>query len=310
MPINGHLEWKVNYQPGVLLACGYKGGKEVITNKVETTGDAATIQLSADRNIINADGEDVSVITVRVNDAIGAMIPTADNQISFTMEGPGTIIGIGNGDPTSHEAERFFESIKTTKIENLKELAVNNLDNRPEVAAGIDDSDWKPAFKSQRSDDWRIYKDTLLVIRGTIELPEITNETEINLYTKSILENQSVYINGHLLAANIKRNAPNQSYKLDHSIIKPGKNVYAVVGQRFRKTYQWDEPNTDPGLVQIINPAGQWKRKVFNGLAQVIIRSSKQAGEILLSAASPGLKPTVIKIQTQAIPLKTAIKDE
>ena len=299
MPINGHLEWKVNYQPGILLARGYKDGKENITGKVETTGDAAAIQLTADRSSIKADGGDVSVITVRVNDAGGLMFPGADNQISFTLDGPGKIIGVGNGDPTSHEAERFFESVKTSKIENLKELSVNNLDNRPEVGLGIDDSGWKKAFRSSRNENWRVYKDTLLVVRGTIELPEITNETEVNLFTKSIVEGQSIYINGHLIAANVKRDAPGQSYRIDHSIIKPGKNVYAVTGKRFRKTQQWDEPNTDPGLVQIFNPAEQWKRKVFNGLAQVIVQSSNKAGEIVLSANSLGLKPATIKIQTK-----------
>ena len=101
-----------------------------------------------------------------------------------------------------------------------------------------------------------MYKDTLLVVRGTIVLPEFSNEAVINLFTKSILEGQSIYLNGHLIAANIKRDDPHQSFRIDHSIIKPGLNVYAVTGQRFRKTYQWDEPNTDPGLIQVIEPAG------------------------------------------------------
>jgi beta-galactosidase len=128
-------------------------------------------------------------------------------------------------------------------------------------------------------------------------LPEFTNETVINLYTKSIVEGQSIYVNGHLIAANIKRNDPNQSFPVDHSLIKPGINIYAVLGKRFRKTQQWDEPNTDPGLMQVIEPAGQWTRRTFNGLAQVIVQSSTQAGEITLSATSPGLKPAAIKIK-------------
>ncbi len=144
-----------------------------------------------------------------------------------------------------------------------------------------------------------MYEDTLLVVRGTIEIPEFTDQSEINLFTKSIVEGQSIYMNGHLIAPNIKRDSPDQSYRLDHSIIQPGKNVYAVTGKRFRKTHQWDEPNTDPGLIQVIEPAGQWKRKAFNGLAQVIVQSEKQLGEIVLSADSPGLKSAAIKIKAQ-----------
>ena len=82
------------------------------------------------------------------------------------------------------------------------------------MAAGFNDSTWKPALRSLRSDDWRAYVDTLLVIRGTFELDDLTNETEVNLFTKSIVENQSIYVNGHLLASNIKRDAPNQAFRL------------------------------------------------------------------------------------------------
>jgi beta-galactosidase len=310
MPINGHLEWKVVFEPGILMAKGYKNGKEIITDKVQTTSDAATLQLSADRNTLNADGEDVSIVAVHVNDKNGLLAPTANNQISFTLDGPGKIIGVGNSDPTSHDADRYFETGKTAKIENLKELAVSNLIDRSETAVGFNDSTWKPALRSQRSDDWHVYIDTLLVIRGTFELTDLTNETEVNLFTKSIVENQSIYVNGHLIASNIKRDAPNQSFRLDHKIINPGKNEYAVVGQRFRKRQQWDEPNTDPGLVHTISPSLQWKRKLFNGLAQVIVQSTKQPGELILKASAEGLQQTTIKIQTQPATLRSAVPEE
>ena len=145
----------------------------------------------------------------------------------------------------------------------------------------------------------RVYIDTLLVIRGTFELTDLTNATEVNLFTKSIVENQSIYVNGHLLASNIKRDAPNQSFRLDYKIIHFGKNEYSVVGQRFSKTHQWDEPNTDPGLVQTISPSLQWKRSVFNGLSQVIVQSTKQPGAIDIKASAEGLLQTIIKIQTE-----------
>ena len=307
MPSNGHLEWTANYQPGILSARGYNADKMVLESKMDSSGNAAAIQLIPDCNGIKADGEDVSVITVQVTDHNGVIVPDGSNKITFSVDGPGKIIGVGNGDPSSHEADRFFESVKTSKIENLKELAVSNLNNRPEVAAGFNDSTWKPALRSLRSDDWRAYVDTLLVIRGTFRLDDLTNETEVNLFTKSIVENQSIYVNGHLLGSNIKRDAPNQAFRLDHKILKPGRNEYAVVGQRFRKTYQWDEPNTDPGLVQAISPSAQWKRSVFNGLAQVIVQSTKQPGDIILKASAEGLQQAEIKIQTQPATLRSAV---
>ncbi|MFZ6027556.1 MAG: beta-galactosidase GalA [Chloroflexota bacterium] len=298
MPPNGHLEWRVPYRPGVLQARGYTAGGELIAAQVETSGGAASLQLAADRSLLRADGADVAVVTVQVNDAQGRMVPTADPEIQFALAGPGKIIGVGNGDPISHEAERFFESVHTFQIGGLKELAVDDLANRPEVAARVDDSAWKPAFQPQ-SDDWQVYVDPLIVVRGAFDLPEFSSAAEIHLFTKSIVENQSVYVNGHLLAAGIQRDAPGQAFPLPHSLLKPGRNVYAVTGQRFRKKYQWEEPNTDPGVVQVIEPARPWKRKAFNGLAQVIVQSGELPGEINLTAHVDGLSAAVVKIRTQ-----------
>ena len=306
IPVNDYAEWDINYEPGILIAQGFNDGKEIKTTKIETTGEPKSIQLTANRNTINSDGEEVSVVTVQVNDVNGLMVPTAGNEIYFTIDGPGKIIGVGNGDPSSHEADRFFETIKTAKIKNLKEFPVVNLENRPEVAADFDDSNWKPAFTTQ-SKDWRIYTDSLIVVRGIFELPEITDEAEVNLFTKSIVENQSVYVNGHLLASNIVRDDPNQAWLLEHKIFNSGKNIYAVVGQRFRKKQRYDEPNTDPGLVQVIYPPKQWKRKLFSGLAQVIIQSTKKVGEITFTADSPGLDPSTIIIRTEKVELKQQV---
>ena len=71
MKKNSHLAWKVKYAPGTLSAKGFNAGRLVAETKVETTGQPAAIQLAPDRATINADGEDVSVFTVSVNDAQG-----------------------------------------------------------------------------------------------------------------------------------------------------------------------------------------------------------------------------------------------
>lgn len=108
MPRNGSLEWKVVYAPGVIEARGYRGGKVVETKKVETTGAAAKIVLTPDRTALTADNQDVSVITVSALDAQGRAVPVADNLVKFEITG-GKIIGVGNGDPASHEADKASE---------------------------------------------------------------------------------------------------------------------------------------------------------------------------------------------------------
>lgn len=304
MKLNDHLEWNVIYEPGTLEAYGFKNGEKIISSKIETTGEPSAIQLSADRININADEVDVSVITVQVNDEKGLMVPTAENNILFSIEGPGKIIGVGNGNPSSHEKEKFIGEIKRSAIENLKEHPIDNLENPRETAAEFNTSSWKKALEYPEANNWQEYKDSLIVIRGTFELPDFTDAAEINLFAKSIVEDQSIFINGKLIAANIKRDDPNQSFRLDKNILKTGTNSYSVTGKRFKLKYQWDEPNKDPGLIQIIYPSAQWNRKVFNGLAQIIVQSTKQPGEIILKAESNGLKENSISIRSN----KTFIK--
>jgi len=61
------------------------------------------IELLPDRPCIAADGVDLSFITVRIVDEHGILCPLADNSIRFQLEGPGRIVAVGNGDPTSTE---------------------------------------------------------------------------------------------------------------------------------------------------------------------------------------------------------------
>lgn len=106
MPRNSHLVWKVKYVPGALEARGYKAGQRVLVEKRETTGEPALIVLRPDRERISADGEDVSLIEVRVEDNQGRLVPIADNEVAFQVSGSGKIIGVGNGNPSSHEPDK------------------------------------------------------------------------------------------------------------------------------------------------------------------------------------------------------------
>lgn len=103
-----HLEWKVKYAPGRLVAKGVHKGKTVESVR-ETTGAPAAVRMMADRAEISADNADVSVVKVEVVDAKGRVVPVASNKIRFGVEGPGKIIGVGNGDPSCHEPDKASE---------------------------------------------------------------------------------------------------------------------------------------------------------------------------------------------------------
>nr|WP_315382330.1 beta-galactosidase GalA [uncultured Sphingomonas sp.] len=105
VPPLGHLEWKVPYQPGAIEARGRKGGR-VLTERRETTGPGRTIRLTADRPTIQGDGRDVAMLKAELLDARGRPIPTAMDKLAFTIQGPGAIIGVGNGDPNCLESDK------------------------------------------------------------------------------------------------------------------------------------------------------------------------------------------------------------
>ena len=109
MPRDGHLEWQVPYQPGQLVAKGYRDDKLVATDTVETTGAPARIQLSPERTTLHADGEDAVVVPVSILDAKGRLVPNTTNRVCFQLTGDGRIMGVGNGNPSDHDPDKARE---------------------------------------------------------------------------------------------------------------------------------------------------------------------------------------------------------
>ena len=76
-----------------IKAISRKNGKTVLTSEIKTAGAAAKIELMADRKTINADGEDLSFVTVRILDADGNLVPHADNLVQFKIDGEAFMAG-------------------------------------------------------------------------------------------------------------------------------------------------------------------------------------------------------------------------
>jgi beta-galactosidase len=100
------LSTEVNYQPGKLEAVGYNNGKEVARFSEETTGEPSALKIVPDRANLAGDGCDAEPVTVEVVDDQGRVVPGASNLVKFGVSGPGSIIGLNNGDPTCHEPEK------------------------------------------------------------------------------------------------------------------------------------------------------------------------------------------------------------
>jgi len=108
------LRWDdVTYEPGELKVVVYKDGRQWATDILRTADNASQMNLIPDRATINADGRDLSFITLSVLDSNGIMVPRANNMIRFSVSGPGEIVATDNGDATdfnifsSHDRKAF-----------------------------------------------------------------------------------------------------------------------------------------------------------------------------------------------------------
>ena len=104
-PYHYRLRWDdVTYAPGELKVIAYRHGREWARDVMKTTGPAARLELSADRTTLDADGRDLSFVTVKIVDKDGLMVPTARNLVRFKVNGPGAPAAVANGDPTNHDS--------------------------------------------------------------------------------------------------------------------------------------------------------------------------------------------------------------
>jgi beta-galactosidase len=307
MPRNSELKWNVAYLPGTLAAKGYTGGRLVLETKVETTGAAAGVQLLPDRTTLNANGEDISVITVAVADAHGRVVPVAGDKVSFELTGPGRIIGVGNGDPSCHEPDIYFAvpTIRTIPVGGWRWQKIPNMyvDNLPELAADFDDHGWAPADVEASHGFVPLRQHAVFRTRFTAT-PEILAASGLELWFGKIEGDARVYLNGEKLGPGSDTGTPciyNPKAKL-----RPGENAVAVV------VASWsDTAGVAQGVkLRLIDepPSVAWSRSVFNGLAQIIVQASRQAGTLKLSARAEGLKPATVEIGTKAVVTRPAVE--
>lgn len=284
----GHLEWKVAYQAGTLEAIGYKNAKKILSEAQKTTGEPYKIQLTPHKKIV-AKSSDIAVVTVELTDKNGLHVPTANDEISFAIKG-GRIIGVGNGNPTSLEKDKFIDDLALVPISGLQEQALTSSSLIEELAQYPEDK-WTAAFKE------RDYKNLApaYVYRGQFELNHISKGNRVTFFYQKIGVAAVVFINGKKVTATAE---DLQKFVLDSTILKQGRNDIYIIATPVHKEHDWDVVNTDPGIIQLITPSEPWKRKLFNGYAQLIVESDGSGNDITLSASGKGLHTAAITIKT------------
>ncbi|HYP17951.1 MAG TPA: beta-galactosidase GalA [Opitutus sp.] len=269
MEPNGHLSWKVNYTPGTLLARGYRGGKEIATTTVETTGAPAAITLVPDRTTLAADRRDVAVITVEARDAQARLVPTANVPVTFSIRGPGRIIGVGNGDPSSHEPDQFVGRVREIRL-----------------------GEWNAPDGSVKTGQ-NIYE-------ATFDRPTLAAGETATLLLNALGTNQTLTLNGKVLQQNVAPAEARTALAIDPSTLRETGNVLRIEATRYEDWGTRDSlKQLWPATLRIDSPAPVWQRRTFHGLAQVIVQSTGEPGTITLEAKSEGLKSALLTVEAR-----------
>jgi len=117
------LLWQVPYAPGTLKAVAYQGGRQVALDERRTAGAPARVKLVPDRSTIQADGDDLSFVTVRIEDKDGNLCPLAHNLVKFDVTGAGAIRAVDNGNAATVEP---FHADHRTAFNGLALLIVSS----------------------------------------------------------------------------------------------------------------------------------------------------------------------------------------
>ncbi len=136
-----HAEYAVPWAPGELKAVAMQGGKVVATDVVRTAGAPSRLDIQADHDNLVADNHDITFITVRVLDASGNVVPTAQDLVLFSVDGPGTIVGVDNGCATSHEP---FKDDQVHAFSGMCLAVVKSLDRKGIITVVATSPELKP----------------------------------------------------------------------------------------------------------------------------------------------------------------------
>jgi beta-galactosidase len=302
MPRNGHLEWTVPYAPGVLEARGFEGGREVARARVETAGTPASLRLTADRATVAGDGEDAAVLAVEVLDARGRLVPTAETPVGFALEGEGRILGVGNGDPGSHEPDRFVDAVALAPVRDWRGRIAPAGTASPGDAEALgpmtDLGHWKAVLPKAGE----IYD-----LAASFTLPAPRDRQEVRLVLPSLGARTTVWVNDREIARDLDTTRLGPDLALDAATLREGENVV-----RLLVTPTLDGRNRIPetrqlGIVSARTPAAGWTRRAFGGLAQVIVQAGRRAGPITVVASAAGMAPARLILQAAAAPPRPSV---
>lgn len=94
----------IPYEQGTLKAIGYNQGTPVASHQIETFGTPVKIVAEPDNNHWKADGMDLQHVKLTAVDSKGRRVLSADDELTFEVDGNASIIAVTNGNIASNES--------------------------------------------------------------------------------------------------------------------------------------------------------------------------------------------------------------
>lgn len=202
---NLYLSWNVPFEAGTLEAVAYDSSGAVISetvgrSSVSTTGASNKLSAKADRKNINADGKDLSYITVDVTDENSNIVPDAANRVKFDITGPATLVGVDNGDSADHDSykadnRKAFRGKVLAIVQSTKEAGqitvTASADGLKSSTVTLNSTADSKGSKSTEVDSFRFSRHYYVLVGNKPKLPQ-TIETR---YTDGTLKQEPVQWN-------------------------------------------------------------------------------------------------------------------
>ncbi|MBW8881339.1 MAG: beta-galactosidase, partial [Asticcacaulis sp.] len=209
------------------------------------------------------------------------------------------IIGVGNGDPASHEPDRPTVRYGFLTIDNWRSLAVDGTANRSEIAADQSTDSWRDPFQWLPPEK-QPPATPAVVLRGTFDAPALQSGQSLQWLVGTIGKNQTVWLNGKMVTPHEVDGI--QVVDIAAADLQPH-NAVAYVFETpesgVAKMADISVGGTSWGQLRVTTPAAPWQRQVFAGYAVVVVQSTGAAGEGRLIARGDGLKTATATIEVK-----------
>ena len=286
-----HAQWSVPFRAGTLTAKGYRAGRLVAQDQVSTTGPGVSVMLTLPPERRREHGDDVFVFDVTVRDAQGRIVPTANDLIHFSVSGPARLVGMGNGDPGSHEEDRPAERHRYAAAHDWHMQGAARADEAMSLATAPETASWRDPFQWV-PDDQRPPEAAFNVFRARFTRPAVAPGEHPLLFIGELAPDQRVFIDGREIKP--RRDGEQLVVDLDPAALEPENTLTYVVKTPVGGIRTLIDAALDGArwaTLRVTAPAAPWQRSVFNGHAQLVVQATRGGGDVkpIVTATGDGL---------------------